>query len=1079
MYLGTVDKYIAREKYWHVTYDDGDEEEFDMEDLNRGIANFLKMNSNSNTLVGGQTIRNAESVHRQQSHMPIIDRRIQGQRRRREREKQTRSIGGKRRTKTRQGSAAQRRGQQQRRHRERRQPATDAAAATNHTRCGRKRKQAAQRHYNKRHRESATRQNAVLPNLPLDNFTSIMQQLQSNPEEFFKDSQRDINKALLLYYLNSGYEQFDQYKEYNIRSSTTPIDRDKIMRDIQSQKLTDKELHELIAAFYARHNFKDASLLSCASCGIRLRQRNEKPACTYIRVDLDHPDLRPLKYTEEQLTDLCIMQGRVPIRIPINDELHTREVHPWRIKSVYESRCNNGTFHLHPELVDTDPTTGKESVLICPTCMKSLANTENPKIPEMSVAAGIDFGYFRRLQLEQPNLDKQMILSRCRLIIATLKIRSNLYGRTGLHRDELLCNAILFRHDAPEKAAELLGSEEMFNVSALKNLMRLYFLDPNGQIDTIFQKAMMRRDIFARPWVICQWINVLQRMHSDYGDLVVPNNDTIMHCINSANNRIAAEATKITSEAAFAVDTAIGSDVAQSQSCEVPFDRDPPHRETPAANSGRHDNQRNPTPPNATDETMQISYVLDNPAAFVEDKGIRNFQILNAIGKATVSDAHNQESRIINQIPPGMEHNDAGSNDQDDDNSCDDNTNWSEFAASLDIGEDDVDPDDEIRKFGCKRYPDKVNEFTSKEYVLTASFPHVFMLGRAYKRAAGKMTHAQMHHLLHQFHMTPSKDRRLLAYLTDCKLRFDAVFGVNAYTESNPKALQVITELINSDIEQQRLQKAIMDPESKLAEDVIRKYTPHFAFSGKDINYGFGQGNKVKAYILETQKRMQSPFCFLTLTTEDVHNPRSIRACIRTVDNKHFPAIFENGCPYGEDGEGFMRHLSNVGEAIGEGQIDFSEKSRAKMAIDDPISMVEETKQMLNDVCSLLLGIPPEDYYAALDSESRRKTRYFKDNKGVFGYCLAYIGVTEDHKKVCYRWCSNYRLPGRQLSSRLAVCLILLSRERSTFICSSLAEYQHTPCNVSPAYLKYANEYQTSLTPCSPPSYQLSTIYLP
>ena len=145
---------------------------------------------------------------------------------------------------------------------------------------------------------------------------------------------------------------------------------------------------------------------------------------------------------------------------------------------------------------------------------------------------------------------------------------------------------------------------------------------------------------------------------------------------------------------------------------------------------------------------------------------------------------------------------------------------------------------------------------------------------------------------------------------------------------------------------------------------------------------------------------MQAPFCFLTLNMEEVHNPRSIRACAKTVDNKHFPAIFENGCPYGKDGTEFMEYLQSIGETVGEGQIDFSAPARAKMAMDDPITFVEETKQMLNDVCSILLGIPPEDYYAALESKSRRKTRYFKCNKGVFGNCLAYVGVTEDHKKV-------------------------------------------------------------------------------
>jgi hypothetical protein len=236
--------------------------------------------------------------------------------------------------------------------------------------------------------------------------------------------------------------------------------------------------------------------------------------------------------------------------------------------------------------------------------------------------------------------------------------------------------------------------------------------------------------------------------------------------------------------------------------------------------------------------------------------------------------------------------------------------------------------------------------------------------------------------------------------LTDSQLKCKAIFGVNAYVEKHPKALEVITELMKSEEEKKKLQRAISDPKGKLAIEMLKKYKPYFSFCGKDINYGAMEANKVKSFILETQKRMQAPFCFLTLNMEEVHNPRSIRACARTVDNRHFPAIFEHGCPYGNNGTEFMEYLKTIGEPVGEGCIDFSESGRARMAMDDPITFVEETKQMLHDVCSILLGIPPEDYYAAADGESRRKTKYFKCNKGVLGHSQAYVGVTEDHKKV-------------------------------------------------------------------------------
>ncbi len=100
---------------------------------------------------------------------------------------------------------------------------------------------------------------------------------------------------------------------------------------------------------------------------------------------------------------------------------------------------------------------------------------------------------------------------------------------------------------------------------------------------------------------------------------------------------------------------------------------------------------------------------------------------------------------------------------------------------------DDEDEDENILK-GTTRFPDKVNEFLAKDTALTATFPHIFTLGQSYKRAVGKLSTGQVHHLLHQFTMVPSQDRRLLAYLADSKLRFDAICGVNAYVECNTHA---------------------------------------------------------------------------------------------------------------------------------------------------------------------------------------------------------------------------------------------------------------------------------------------------
>ncbi len=74
-----------------------------------------------------------------------------------------------------------------------------------------------------------------------------------------------------------------------------------------------------------------------------------------------------------------------------------------------------------------------------------------------------------------------------------------------------------------------------------------------------------------------------------------------------------------------------------------------------------------------------------------------------------------------------------------------------------------------------------------------------------------------------------------------------------------------------------------------------------------------------------------------------------------------------------------------------------SRENRA--AIDNPVVLVQESKDMLFDICSVLFGVTPENFYAHYDGKSDRRSWYYRKKKGIFGHNLGCIGVVEDHAK--------------------------------------------------------------------------------
>ena len=143
-----------------------------------------------------------------------------------------------------------------------------------------------------------------------------------------------------------------------------------------------------------------------------------------------------------------MVQSTKMVQIPLS-EYQSGLIAISKVKSVFSAdRGFSNLFHLHPELVSE--TDNGLQTMICPNCQKRLSKYN---CPPMSISAGVDFGGFTRLLLEQPNLYDQILLSRYRLFFVVVKVSSNRQGQISLDsRSAVKQHTVMFWHDSQRKS---------------------------------------------------------------------------------------------------------------------------------------------------------------------------------------------------------------------------------------------------------------------------------------------------------------------------------------------------------------------------------------------------------------------------------------------------------------------------------------------------------------------------------------------------------------------------------------------------------------------------------------------------
>ncbi|KAL3931624.1 MAG: hypothetical protein SGBAC_011222 [Bacillariaceae sp.] len=760
--------------------------------------------------------------------------------------------------------------------------------------------------------------------------------------------------AVLMLYLNSGLFRFGEHLSYSRGHLDKAIDCDSVVKEIQDEILTDKELYAVSEKFYKAHDF-NARMYSCGTCGIRqFESVNESATIEYHKVVLESlPDV--YKYSEEADAKLFDL---------IHRRLHEQEtspLKPWKMISYYTSEKLECTFHLHPELVEKDGN-GKEFTLVCPRCWKAINNGTAYKL---SVAMGVDFGNWQRVSgLEEPNLHEQLILSTNRLYSATIKVHPNGSGFQQNHgMNAMRGNQVLFAHDSVSQVNHATITDD-----ELDAVLTVQFYNDRDQVDSLARKAYGTSKLFARTRVLRQWFQVLRQTNGNYAAIDENVINTLMEKVKESVERKKKHPVYITDEGSLLHERGLGSDVAAVQQVDAMTSNY--NSETTTSTDTTSPSRNGHELPMTT---HYVSLVVDNAT---NNEAFRKKVAIKSLGKLFL---------------------DAG-------NDGDNNQIAQEDILDRLLGRDTR----ESKTVNCVRGSDPLSEFIKNDDLLGGTFPWVFPLGRAYGRGCN-LSNELMDHMLKQFHMVPSKDMRLLGYLADVKRRHAVIQRSAFKLTGHQKAIKKVNNFLNNNEHHSRLKELKENPDNPQAKKLWKEFRPLLENISSNVMYGALEASRCITQTFETSKRYGPGGLFLTLSLDDVNNSRAIRTAIKTTSNRQFPAVFGGTSgphvsleafhdaikeTYRDHGCGI---ISLDGEAPG---MTLQRQYLSKLAMESPVAYVLETKLILNHVLTILFGRPPEGFFSAYDGPSKRKTQYYKNvGKGIFGHTLAYAGVVEDHVK--------------------------------------------------------------------------------
>ena len=178
---------------------------------------------------------------------------------------------------------------------------------------------------------------------------------------------------------------------------------------------------------------------------------------------------------------------------------------------------------------------------ICGTCRECF-ECSVPKIPKLSLAAGLDFGSIDRLGLPPPTLIEELLLSRSRLFVSLVK----LVGPTAAQRQlaKQKSHVITFpAPDGPTKLAELQRLNSSNNratyprIENLKEHLGVFFIGSRLQYQAMVPFNQVE-ELQVRVDLTYKYLHILKSINPLYQDIVIDESEAMIHAMEQLTGQL-------------------------------------------------------------------------------------------------------------------------------------------------------------------------------------------------------------------------------------------------------------------------------------------------------------------------------------------------------------------------------------------------------------------------------------------------------------------------------------------------------------------------------------------------------------